>query len=105
MSQFHPICHSFPIPRRLDAPLHSTFRSILHPSMTSVNQAQLAMLSVAVVVIIQFLQLSFITDNAWTVCVLGYLDPMNLISPPVSAPGTGVLNGMGESKRCSLRMA
>ncbi|TEB36889.1 hypothetical protein FA13DRAFT_1787202 [Coprinellus micaceus] len=49
---------------------------------------------VAVVVVIQFLQLSFITDNAWTVCVLGYLDPMNLISPPISAPGTGVLNGM-----------
>jgi hypothetical protein len=71
--------------------------------MASVGHTQLECFLVAVVVVIQFLQLSFITDNAWTVCVLGYLDPMNLISPPISAPGTGVLNGMGKSNRRALR--
>lgn len=48
---------------------------------------------VGLVTVIQLVQLAFISDTAWTTCVLGFVNPINMIKPPPSAPGTGILNG------------
>lgn len=40
----------------------------------------------------QFIDLVFITDNAWRVLVLGFIDSSNLIIPPPTAAVTPIIN-------------
>ncbi|TEB33638.1 hypothetical protein FA13DRAFT_1790029 [Coprinellus micaceus] len=47
-----------------------------------------------VVGLIQGIHISFIAQVTWHMCVLGFLDPMNLLIPPITAPVTPWLNGL-----------
>lgn len=57
------------------------------------SEHKIVKMLVGLVVVIQVTQLGLISDTAWTTCVLGFVDPINMIRPPPSAPGTGILNG------------
>ncbi|KAF6745401.1 hypothetical protein DFP72DRAFT_926116 [Ephemerocybe angulata] len=50
-------------------------------------------LLVAVVVVIQGLQLGFTTNNAWSLCVLGLADSTKLRTTPATGAATNFLNG------------
>ncbi|KAF6744706.1 hypothetical protein DFP72DRAFT_927744 [Ephemerocybe angulata] len=50
-------------------------------------------LLVAVVVVIQGLQLGFTTNNAWNLCVLGLADSTRLRTTPATGAATNFLNG------------
>lgn len=49
---------------------------------------------VPVVLITQTLQVAFLADNAWTICVLGFLNPMNIVIPAPRAQAMSLLNGI-----------
>ncbi|KAF6758534.1 hypothetical protein DFP72DRAFT_1105314 [Ephemerocybe angulata] len=67
---------------------------VVLPGVGAIGAGLVNFAAVAAVAICQMLHLSFITQYAWYVLVLGFIHPTNVINPPATVSATPALNGL-----------